>query len=170
MARNTFYELFANRQDAIRFALELGNARLKQAIKEGAASGERWPRRMGAIIESLLDTVVGDPRLAELCLVHGRGFNDAGAPFDPGLVETLAGVIRPARRSSPKPGPGPRTEELIAYGVLSVIAERLRREEAGPSRVLAGELSELAVLPFRSRRAAGRGGGRSPGPHRETHK
>jgi hypothetical protein len=127
---------------------ELGNARLKEAVLDGAAGGDPWPRRMETMIARLLDTVEDDPSLAELCLVYGRGAGDLAAPFESGLVQTLAGVIRPGRQNGPEPGPGPHAEELVAYGVLGVIAERLRRDEADSLRGLAGELSELVTMPF----------------------
>lgn len=149
MARNTFYGLFDNRDAAIRFALALGNSRLREAIDDGAGGTGPWPRRMEAVIESLLDMVEDDPHLSELCLLHGRCVMDTAGPFDPELVQALAGVIRAGRQDGPDPGPGPRAEELVAYGVLAVIAERLRRDEAESLRELAGELSELAIMPFR---------------------
>src|SRR4051794_26295077 len=64
MARKTFYEIFANREDALGFAVAMGNARLKKAIDDGAAGGGRCRRRIEAAIERLLDTVEADPHLA----------------------------------------------------------------------------------------------------------
>lgn len=149
MSRNTFYGLFDNREAAIRFALALGNAKLKKAIDDGAGVGDRWPRRVEAVVERLLDTAADDSHLSELCLVHGRCAADTAAPFDTGLVQALAGVIRSGRQNGPKPDCGPRAAELVAYGVLAVVAERLRRDEAKSLRGLAGELSELVIMSFR---------------------
>jgi hypothetical protein len=144
-----FHELFDDPEAAVRHAFAVGNARLKEAIADGAAGGDPWPRRMETMIDRLLDTVEKDPSLAALCLVYGRRAGGPAAPFESGLVQALAGVIRPGRQHGPKPGPGPRAEELVAYGVLGVIAERLRRDEADSLRGLEGELSELVTMPFR---------------------
>jgi hypothetical protein len=38
--------------------------------------------------------------------------------------------------------------QTLAYGVLAVITERLRRDEAESLRGLAGELAVLATMPF----------------------
>ena len=143
-----FYEHFDDPEAAVRHAFAVGNARLKESIDDGAAGGDPWPRRMETMIARLLDTVEDDPSLAALCLVYGGCAGGPAAPFASGLVQTLAGVIRPGRRHGPEPGPGPRAEELVAYGVLGVIAERLRRDEADSLRGLAGELSELVTMPF----------------------
>jgi AcrR family transcriptional regulator len=145
MSRGTFYELFENREAAIRYALDLANGWLKEAIDKAADSDGPWPRRIEAVLESLLGTVEAHVHLSELCLVHGCGAEGAEAPFDPELVQTLAGVLRPGRRDGPKPGPGPRTEELFAYGILAVAADRLREGEAKSLRGLSRELSALAV-------------------------
>jgi AcrR family transcriptional regulator len=148
ISRNTFYELFANREKAIIFASQLGNDRLKEAIEGGSGNEGDWRRRIEAAIERLIETVEAGPELAELCLVHAPGTEIAEAPFDPGLVQTLAEVLRPGRKESPGPGPDPRTEELVAFGILSVIAERLRRGEAKGLGGLAGELPVLVTGPF----------------------
>lgn len=165
MARNTFYELFANSEEAVRFAVEMGNARLKKAIDDGVDSGGGWQRRTEAAIERLLDSVEADPELAELCLVHAPGLRGADAPFDPGVVQTLAGILRPGRKEGPKPGPGPRTEEIIAFSILGIIAGRLRRGEAKSLRGVARELAVLAVLPFREAQS-----GRAEAPEANRHR
>jgi hypothetical protein len=130
----------------------LGNARLKKAIVDGAA-GDGWQKRVEATLERLLDTVEADPYLAELCLVHASGLEAAATPFDPVLVQTLAAALRPKRNEGPEARPGPRIEELVAVGILSVVAERLRRGEAESLRGLAGELSVLATGPARTDRS-----------------
>jgi AcrR family transcriptional regulator len=163
MARNTFYELFANRDEALLFAIELGTARLRKAIDDGLASRGPWERRTKAAIESLFDAVEDDPMMAELCLVHAPGLRDRAVPLDPDLVQTLAGILRPGRGDGPKPGPGPHTEEIVALGILTVVAERLRRGESSSLRVLAGELFTLALLLFRGVESVhGAGPGTSP--------
>lgn len=121
---------------------------MTRAIDDGAGGIGPWPKRMEAVIGSLLDAVADDPDLSELCLVHGRYGMDAAGPFDPELVQALAGVIRGGRQSGPEPDPGTRAEELVAYGVLAVVAERLRRDEVESLRGLAGELSVLVTMPF----------------------
>lgn len=146
-AREASFE--SSHEAALRSAIEIGNVRLKKAIDDAAAAG--WPQRIGAAIEGLLGAVEADPGLAELCLVHGHAVEGGPLPFDPALVQTLAGVMRAERGRDPEPGPGLCTEELVAYGILGVIAERLRRGEAGSLRGLAGELSQLAGLPLMTR-------------------
>jgi AcrR family transcriptional regulator len=148
MARNTFYELFANRDAAVRYAAELGNRKLTEAIDQAAEHDGPWAQRIEAIISQLLTSAETAPDLIELCLVHAQGAQGIPIPFDPDLVQTLAGVMRPGRDDAAKDKPGPRTEELLAHAVLSVIAAHLRKGETETLPGLQGELTELVTRPF----------------------
>lgn len=148
IARSTFYGQFENIEDALGQAVEFGSARLRGAIDAGADCEGTWDRRTGEVVSALLAAASAEPALAELCLVHACARPDVAGPLEPAVVEALAGVLRARRRSVPGPGPGLRTEELIAYGILAVIAERLRHGGAATLPDLSEELTALAVLPF----------------------
>ena len=159
MARNTFYELFGNSDDAFRRSLEFAGGKLRSAIDAALDHEGTWAERIGRVIEALLRTAAEEPDLAALSLLHYGGTPGARSPFDPVVVDSLAGVLRPGRKEVPTILPGPRTEELIAYGILGVIAERLRRGEPEALAALAGELTELALRPFLGEPAGDRNGG-----------
>jgi AcrR family transcriptional regulator len=149
MARNTFYELFDNREDALRYAVAAGNRRLRDAIDRAADQDGGWEKRTKAALRELLAEVAAAPGLAELCLAQGSSVEQPQAiPFDPALIETLAGILRAGRPERSQPGPGPRLEELLACGILSVIAKRLREGDIGGLPNLATELFELVSLLF----------------------
>lgn len=150
MARNTFYELFDNSDDAFRGALELASDKLRSAIGAAADTEGTWAKRVAQVIQALLTTAAEEPDLAALSLLHYGAIPGAKSPFDPVVVDSLAGVLRPGRKEAPAPLPlpGPRTEELIAYGILGVMAERLRCGEPEAFETLGAELTELAVRPF----------------------
>lgn len=153
MARNTFYELFGGREEALEFGVELGSSKLRDAVDRALEREGTWENRVQASIEALLEAVEAAPALSELALVHRCGARRMpGGVYDPALVETFAAVLRAGRQQSPPPGPGPRTEELLAHGILSVIATRLLNGEAGSLRELRPELTELAILPFLARK------------------
>ena len=153
MARNTFYELFGNREEAVRYAAEFGNRRLWEAIDQASDHKGPWAQRVETIISQLLVTAEAAPDLTELCLLHARGGEGVSVPYDEQLVQTLAGVIRPGRGDGAEAAPGPRTEELLAYAILSVIATRLNRGEAEALSGLQGELAALATGPFLASKA-----------------
>ena len=150
MSPAAFYLLFENREAAVRYAVELGGARLRGAIDDASGSGDPWEQRVEAVIQALLESAVAEPQLAELCLVLGRAVEGAPFPCDPALVQALAEVLRAGRSDASAVEAPPRTEEMISSGILSVIADRLPLEEAGDLSELAGELSQLATEPFRT--------------------
>lgn len=138
VARGTFYELFDSRDDAFRAAIELANHRLCLAIGATASGEGPWRERIGSVVSSLLTAAAKEPPLAELCL----------GLIDPTLVDSLADVLRSGRDEVAGDGPSPRTEELIACGILAVLRERLRRGETDTFGDLAEELTQFAVAPF----------------------
>lgn len=148
MARNTFYELFGNSDEAFRSTLEFASGKLRSAIDVALDDEGPWAARIGRVIGALLATAAEEPDLAALSLLHYGGTPGATGPFDPAVIDSLAGALRPGRKEVPALLPGPRTEELIAYGILGVIAERLRRGEPETLTALATELTELALRPF----------------------
>ncbi|HET9154041.1 MAG TPA: hypothetical protein VFN85_07995 [Solirubrobacterales bacterium] len=148
MARNTFYELFENSDDAFRRTLGFASDKLRAAIDVAVDHEGSWAERIGRVIQALLGAAAEEPDLAALSLLHYGGTPGAKSPFDPVVVDTLAGVLRPGRKEVPALLPGPRTEELIAYAILGVIAERLRRGDPEALAPLATELTELALRPF----------------------
>lgn len=155
MARATFYELFGSREEALEFSIELGSTRLRKAI-ENPLGAMTWEGRIGATIESLLAAAEAAPHLSELSLLYGWNPGEQPhGPFDRRLVETLAGAIRAGRQGASKPSPGARTEELLTYGVLWIVAERLRRGDGDSLQELGRELTEFVLLPFLDRRSLG---------------
>jgi len=148
MARSTFYELFANREEALRYALELGAVKLRSAVEAAADRPGPWERRVRAVLGALLEVSATEPYLIELSLVHGPGSPFVPVPFDRDLVESLAGILRAGRAGGARPGPPPRVEEMLAYGTLAVIAYRLRRDEAASLPGLGEELVQLTTMPF----------------------
>jgi len=154
MARATFYDQFPNGGRAIEYANDLGNRKLIEAVNAAADTPGGWERRVEGMIDRLIEAVLSEPELSELCLVHGRGSGKCGGPVHPDLMQALAAILRPGRRERPKPPPAPRTEELIAYGIVAVISDHLRRGDLDELRGLGRDLTQLATLPFLGREAA----------------
>lgn len=149
IARSAFYGLFENRDDALRFAVQAGERRLLRAIDESLGREGGWEEGVAATLGALLLAAQGDPLLAEIALVFrvADGGLPSVGPCNPRLVEALAGALGAGRRRAPA-APGPRTEELVALGVLGVVIGRLRRDEADGLSALGPELTQLATRAF----------------------
>lgn len=149
ISRSAFYGLFENRDDALRFAVQAGERRLLRAIDESLGGEGSWEEEVAATLGALLFAAQGDPLLAEIALVFrvADGGLPSVGPYNPRLVEALAGALRAGRRR-PSATPGARTEELVALGVLGVVIGRLRRDEADGLSALGPELTQLATRAF----------------------
>ncbi len=151
MARATFYDLFEGCDAAFQFACELGVRRLREALETGAHPQLPWRERVGAAIGSLLQAIEADLYLAELCLVHGGGRgNPTFALLPPELLEALANVIGQARAERPACEPPALTEELMASGIIAVIAGEVWRGNSLLFGDLQEELATLTAMPFMS--------------------
>jgi len=150
--RQAFYQLFDNVKDALAYSWRASRLGLLAVVARATAEGAGWPERVAAVISALLERAESEPHLVELYLTYDQAALDDRGPFDDTVVSAIAGVLRPGRPGTGHPSPGPPSEELITFGILSVIAERLRRGEAASLTELAPELTLVATLPFTDRR------------------
>jgi len=147
LSRTAFYERFKNAADALAFSW----GRARQGFLEAARSSpqhEHWRDQVWSLIHALLQHAEAEPYLAGLYLAHGHAVSSERGSFDPAVVEVLMDVLRPGRGLGAEPPPS--TEELIAFAILSLIADRLREAECEDLIDLTKELVVLATLPYMS--------------------
>jgi AcrR family transcriptional regulator len=148
LSRTAFYERFNNAPDALAFSWRRARQDLLNAARSSPPH-ERWRDDITAVINALLNQAEAEPYLAGLYLAHGHAVGNDLSSFDPGVVEVLTDVLRPGRALGADPPP--RTEELVAYAILSLVAERLRDGEWEALTDLTEEFIVLATLPFEVR-------------------
>jgi AcrR family transcriptional regulator len=154
IARATFYDIFDGREKAVEWACEFAVGKLlepvRQAIDEGGSAEERVEGAIGALVAA----AAAEPSLAELCLVHATAFFPRRAQrYDQPLVDALAPVLDESRSQS-DPDSDTSFGELWAYGILSLVGNRLVEGESDSLLSLAPELTEIGLAPAR-RKAAG---------------
>jgi AcrR family transcriptional regulator len=163
MPRNRFYLLFRNKDDCVKLACEEAAKRILDPVKATLEVPRPWLDRMGGAVEAFLATAAEEPLLAELCLVHAIAIGGGDSCHEL-ATETLVATIRGGReagREARGPAyrdPPPQIEELLAGGIIAVVALRLRRGEVAGLASLRGELVTLVVTPFFGLEEAGRFG------------
>lgn len=146
MARSSFYELFENIDDALEQGVALACRRLRAKIEATPGADFSWSESTAAMIARLLDEISSEPELANLCLCRaGSSYKTRSA--EPDLLDALVAVIGRGREESSERMLLPQTEMFLASGVLSVIAERVRKGDAAGLPSLAGELTALLTMP-----------------------
>lgn len=148
IARSSFYELFENIGDAVEQGVALAGSRLRAKIAATSETGRSWNESTAAMIAGLLDEISSEPELANLCLCRAGPSYKQTSSAETDLLNALAAVIGRGRGESSERMPPPQTEKFIASGVLSVIAERVRKGDAATLPSLAGELTALVTMPF----------------------
>lgn len=145
ISRSTFYALFENSADALAFSWAASKESFA-ALFDRSGNKQAWRPRVAEAIAALLEQAEAEPFQLELYLVHGHAVDRDLNMLGGSPVEALAAVLRPSGSARADLPAGFQPEGFIALGILSVIAERLRRGERGPWPGLGAELTELATL------------------------
>jgi hypothetical protein len=160
MARSSFYDVFDNVADCLRFSFAEGFELVFAGVREAREGAEPWPQRLDGGLERLYRTIAEEPSWAELCLVHCFGAAEAAAghDFEAG-VAMVAGLLEGGRElaeNRQRPPAPPMTEECLARMIVSLAAQRLQRGEAAELPGQRGEMAVLALSTFLGPEEAGR--------------
>jgi len=93
ISRNTFYELFTNREDCLLAAVEQGLSRARLLAREAYERESGWSEGIRAALASLLVLMEEEPELARLCVVEVPVLGDRLWERRAGLLNELAAFI-----------------------------------------------------------------------------
>lgn len=141
--RNTFYGLFENVNDCLRYAIGEGFDHLFAPLRE-LGEQDDWLLEVDRAITGFYVAAAAEPLLAELLLVHSFAVQmDDGRDFDAGVAVMVA-LLAGGRRKSPAKGePIALTEDYLARVIISLAALKLRQ---GEGEMLPSHGREMTVL------------------------
>jgi AcrR family transcriptional regulator/DNA-binding MarR family transcriptional regulator len=165
VSRRTFYELFADRDDCFRAALELAVARAGERVVPVYRATEGWRGQMRAGLAALLEFVEDEPDLSALCVVDALGAGPRALEDRARVVAVLIDAVDAGRvhaRGSLRPTRV--TAEGVVGALLAVLHARLVEGDFDdapsrarpPLRSLLGALMATVVLPYLGPAAAAR--------------
>ncbi len=131
-SRGTFYELFSNRDDCLRYAIEVARERLLAPVRE-VDTGSGWATGMRDAVGGFYGAVAAEPNFAALLLVHSYVVGpELGEDGLGGAVSDLRELIARGREVSVEPPAleSPLLDEYYACGVIAVASRALVRGEA----------------------------------------
>lgn len=131
-ARTTFYDLFENVNDCLRYAVGEGFEHLFAPVREVGEQDDDWLLRVERAITGFYAAVAAEPLLAELLLVHSFAvqMEDDDRDFDAGVAAMVALLAGGRGRSAARGEPVlPLTEDYLARVVISLAALKLRQGE-----------------------------------------
>jgi AcrR family transcriptional regulator len=157
VARSSFYDCFANKEECFLAACELTGEeamrRVEAAVLEAPPS---WARRVRGAIGAFLAFATAEPALVRLFFLDAPAAGPAATELYERTVRAVLPMFRFGRRcSTPKQLPE-TLEETVVGGLIWIVYQRLAIGKPEQLEGLRGELVEFALTPYLGAEAARR--------------
>lgn len=155
VSRRTFYEHFANKQDAYLAAYDEAVGRLLEGVRWAYGSRETFPERMLAGLELFVTVLAADPAFARMCIVEVTSAGpEALQRRDATMGEFARMIDDNARALLPNEPPSPVVGETVVGGLYEVIYTRILRGEVRTLPSLLPDLLYAGLLAYMGPEAA----------------
>jgi AcrR family transcriptional regulator len=157
IARNTFYDNFASKEDCFLAAQDYAVEEALRRVVEAAAKVETWQGRVHAGLAAFLASVAGQPALARTCFVEALSAGPAAIERYEQSLQAFIPLFKIGRKVSPHGEELPETfEETITGGVFWVINQRIIAGQTERIEEILPELLEFVLTPYVGAEAAKR--------------
>jgi len=156
VARNTFYESFANKEECFLAASDLAGEEAMRRIAEALKSTPLdWAERIRVGIGAFLTFAASESALARVFVVESLSAGPAAAERYERTVRAVVPFFRLGRRSSDNGDNLPPTlEETIIGGIFWIVYQRIVIGRPEELEGLLEELAEFALTPYIGVKAA----------------
>jgi AcrR family transcriptional regulator len=149
IARNTFYDNFASKEDCFLATQDYAVEEALQRVVEAASEVETWEDRLVAGLSAFLGYVASEPALARTCIVEALSAGPAAQERYEQSLQSFVPLLRIGRESSPHGDELPDTlEETIVGGMFWVIYQRIVLGETEQIETLLPDLVDFALTPY----------------------
>ena len=163
IARNTFYENFASKQDCFLATQDYAAQEALRRVVEAATEVESWQARVDAGLAAFLEYVASEPALARTCIVEALSAGPASLTRYEESLQSFLPLFRIGRKICPHGEELPETlEETIVGGLFWVIYQRIIRGETERIEELLPQMVAFALTPYIGAEAAKRAAERAP--------
>jgi AcrR family transcriptional regulator len=149
VSRRTFYDHFANKEEAFLAAYELVLEQLLSGVTSAFATGESWTSRVRRGLAAFLNLLASEPVLAQVCVVEALAAGPRALARRTEAMEAFQRLLQPPKGDALATSTAPPVAvEAIVGGIYEVIYSRVttNRTEELPS--LLPSLLHSALLPF----------------------
>lgn len=149
VSRRTFYDHFANKEEAFLAAYELVLDQLLTGVTSAFDAGETWTSRVRRGLTTFLDLLASEPMLAQVCVVEALAAGPRALARRTAAMQAFQALLRPppgdtlATASAP-----PVAVEAIVGGIYEVIYSRVTSQRTEELPSLLPSLLHSALLPF----------------------
>jgi AcrR family transcriptional regulator len=155
ISRTTFYDLFANKQEAVLFAQETVFKRFFIAIRRACEEEDEWPRKVGAAIETTLAFAEALPAQAQLLAAQFLSGDPILAARARSSHDRLASLLRGGRHHPEGASLPGVTERALVGAIATILVRHLVKEETRPA-ALRDQLIQFTLIPYIGRPEAER--------------
>ena len=149
IARNTFYDNFASKEDCFLATQEYAVEESLQRIVDASTAADNWEDRLVAGLGAFLKYVASEPALARTCIVEALSAGPAAQERYEASLKSFVPLLRVGREYSPHGEDLPDTlEETIAGGIFWVIYQRIVLAETEQIEALLPDLVDFALTPY----------------------
>ncbi|HEX4731269.1 MAG TPA: TetR/AcrR family transcriptional regulator [Solirubrobacterales bacterium] len=149
IARNTFYDNFASKEDCFLATQDFAVEESLRRVVDAAAEEEGWEARLAAGLGAFLKYVASEPALARTCIVEALSAGPAAQERYEQSLQAFIPLLRIGREDSPYGDDLPDTlEETIIGGIFWVIYQRIVQGETDQIEALLPDLVDFALTPY----------------------
>jgi AcrR family transcriptional regulator len=149
IARNTFYDNFASKEDCFLATQDFAVEESLRRVVDAATEKEGWEARLAAGLGAFLQYVASEPALARTCIVEALSAGPAAQERYEQSLQAFIPLLRIGREDAPHGDDLPDTlEETIVGGIFWVIYQRIVLGETERIEALLPDLVDFALTPY----------------------
>ncbi len=149
VSRRTFYDHFANKEEAFLAAYELVLEQLLSGVTAAFASGESWTSRVRRGLAAFLNLLASEPVLAQVCVVEALAAGPRALARRTEAMEAFQALLQPPKGDALATATAPPVAvEAIVGGIYEVIYSRVTTQRTEELPSLLPSLLHTALLPF----------------------
>jgi AcrR family transcriptional regulator len=148
VSRRTFYDHYANKEDAFLAAYDLVVERLQAAVMGAFTTGPSWPAGVRRALAAFLNLLAAEPVLAHVCIVDVMAAGPEALERRTTAMQRFAVMLRPPADEGAGRDVPTVTTETVVGGLYEVVYARLVDGRAEELPDLLPALLYSVLLPF----------------------
>jgi AcrR family transcriptional regulator len=149
IARNTFYDNFASKEDCFLATQDFAVEESLRRVVDAATEKEGWEERLAAGLGAFLQYVESEPALARTCIVEALSAGPAAQERYEQSLQAFIPLLRIGREDAARGEDLPDTlEETIVGGIFWVIYQRIVLGKTEQIEALLPDLVDFALTPY----------------------
>lgn len=155
VSRRTFYEQFANKEEAFLAAFDAAAGLLLSAVRDAYEREPTFEEKVSSGFRAFLGTLAAAPEGARVCIVEALAAGPKAIERRTRVTTAFAAAIEENARALPGAAAlPPLTAETLVGGIYETVFRRICLDQTAELPLLTADLTEATLLPFVGAEAA----------------